>query len=189
MWSCILNRCPRGVILPVSRTRRRNTPVFLDVSVSESPRSDNWIMGSKNYRLDVTGIIPTLLWDYNLHTATTLTLMWLAQMRYAVHQIHQRSGFIKMTSSNGNLVRVTGPLRGEFTGNRWIPLTKASDVELWCFLWSGPWINGWVNNREAGDLRRNHAHYDVTVMIERIYFNCSQGDIQKYIFIFGWQAL
>ena len=26
------------------------------------------------------------------------------------------------------------------------------------------WINGWVNNREAGDLRRHHAHYDVTVM-------------------------
>ena len=27
------------------------------------------------------------------------------------------------------------------------------------------WINGWVNNREAGDLRRNRAHCDVTVMI------------------------
>ena len=26
------------------------------------------------------------------------------------------------------------------------------------------WINGWVNNREAGDLRRKQAHYDVIVM-------------------------
>ena len=26
------------------------------------------------------------------------------------------------------------------------------------------WINGWVNNGEAGDLRHHHAHYDVTVM-------------------------
>ena len=26
------------------------------------------------------------------------------------------------------------------------------------------WINGWVNNREAGDLRCYRAHYDVTVM-------------------------
>ena len=26
------------------------------------------------------------------------------------------------------------------------------------------WINGWANNREAGDLRRYRAHYDVTVM-------------------------
>ena len=25
-------------------------------------------------------------------------------------------------------------------------------------------IHGWVNNREAGDLRRHRAHYDVTVM-------------------------
>ena len=27
------------------------------------------------------------------------------------------------------------------------------------------WINGWVNNREAGDLRRYRAHSDVTVMV------------------------
>ena len=26
-------------------------------------------------------------------------------------------------------------------------------------------INGWVNNREAGDLRRYRAHYDVIVML------------------------
>ena len=26
------------------------------------------------------------------------------------------------------------------------------------------WINGWVNNGEAGDLRRHRAHYDVTLM-------------------------
>ena len=26
------------------------------------------------------------------------------------------------------------------------------------------WINGWVNNREAGDLRRHRAHCDVPVM-------------------------
>ena len=26
------------------------------------------------------------------------------------------------------------------------------------------WINGWVNKREAGDLRRYRVHYDVTVM-------------------------
>ena len=26
------------------------------------------------------------------------------------------------------------------------------------------WINGWVNNREAGDLRRHRGHYDVSVM-------------------------
>ena len=29
------------------------------------------------------------------------------------------------------------------------------------------WINGWVNNHKAGDLRRYRAHYDVTVMMRR----------------------
>ena len=39
---------------------------------------------------------------------------------------------VMMTSSNGNIFRVTGPLCGEFTEDRWIPYTKASDAELWC---------------------------------------------------------
>ena len=26
------------------------------------------------------------------------------------------------------------------------------------------WINGWIKNREAGDLRRHRAHYDVILM-------------------------
>ena len=26
------------------------------------------------------------------------------------------------------------------------------------------WINGWVNNRDVGDLRRYRAHYDIIVM-------------------------
>ena len=38
----------------------------------------------------------------------------------------------------------------------------------WCrtlmFSFICAWINGWVNNREAGDLRRHRAHYDVNVM-------------------------
>ena len=42
------------------------------------------------------------------------------------------------TSSNGNIFRITGTLCQEFTGHRWISLTKASDVELLCFLWSVP---------------------------------------------------
>ena len=39
-----------------------------------------------------------------------------------------------MTSSNGNIFRVTGHLCGKFNGPRWIFRTKASDAELWCFF-------------------------------------------------------
>ena len=71
---------------------------------------------------------------------------------------------VMMMSSNGNIFHDTGHLCREFTDHRWIPLTKASDVELWCFLLICAWTKYWVNNCEAGDLRRHHAHYDVTVM-------------------------
>ena len=46
--------------------------------------------------------------------------------------------FLMMTSSNGNIFRVSGPLCGKLTGLRYIPRTKPSDAELWCFLWSAP---------------------------------------------------
>ena len=36
------------------------------------------------------------------------------------------------------IINVIGPLCGEFTDHRWIPITKASDAVLWCFLWSAP---------------------------------------------------
>ena len=47
---------------------------------------------------------------------------------------HSRRNKFMVTSSNGNIFRVTGHLCGEFTGPRWIPHTKASDAELWCFF-------------------------------------------------------
>ena len=34
------------------------------------------------------------------------------------------------------------------------------------------WINGWANNREAGDLRRHRTHYDVTVTWNNICIFC-----------------
>ena len=43
------------------------------------------------------------------------------------------------------------------------------------------WMNGWVNNREAGDLRRYCAHYDVTVMSTCIRSNLmSWGSYLNY---------
>ena len=57
---------------------------------------------------------------------------------------------------------------------------KASDAELWCFLWSAPWIKGWVHNREAGDLRRNRAHYDVIVMTRRIFATTQLWKCKRY---------
>ena len=41
------------------------------------------------------------------------------------------------------------------------------------------WINGWVNNLEAGDLRHHRAHYDVTVMIGK-----NQGLLKTLLEVF-----
>ena len=63
-----------------------------------------------------------------------------------------------MTSSKGNIFRVSGPLCGDFTRHRIIP-RGALMFTLIC-----TWINAWVNNREADDLRRHRPHYNVAVM-------------------------
>ena len=69
-----------------------------------------------------------------------------------------------MTSSNGNIFprywpfargihrsSVNSPHKGQWRGALMFSMICA-------------WINDWVNNREAGDLRRHRAHYDVIVM-------------------------
>ena len=53
------------------------------------------------------------------------------------------------------------PVTGEFPAQR--PVTRSFDVSLICAR-----INGWVNNGEAGDLRRLRAHYDVIAMYRRL---------------------
>ena len=58
---------------------------------------------------------------------------------------------VMMTSSNGNIFRVTG-LLCQWRGALMFSLICA-------------WINGWVNNRESGDLIRHRAHYYVIVMV------------------------
>ena len=64
-----------------------------------------------------------------------------------------------MTSSNGNIFRVTGHLCGEFTD----PPANSPHKGQWrgAFMFSliCVCINGWVNNYEAGDMRRYRAHY------------------------------
>ena len=69
-----------------------------------------------------------------------------------------------MTSSNWDVFHITGPfVRGihqlqvnSLHKGQW---QRALVLSLIC-----AWINCWVNNLEAGDLRHHCAHYDVTVI-------------------------
>ena len=69
-----------------------------------------------------------------------------------------------------NLFRVTGPLWGESTGHRWIPFTKASDAELWCFFalyldkrLSKPWGRRWFETSSRPLWRHCNEHKYICV--------------------------
>ena len=88
----------------------------------------------------------------------------------------------KGTSSNGNISCVTGPLWGETTGHRWIPLTKGCDTELpLIYIWTN-----WTNNRDAGDFRPHAAHYDVTVILLGIILRSEINSPNWYMCITDW---
>ena len=53
------------------------------------------------------------------------------------------------------------PVNGEFPSQS--PVTQSFMFSL---IWA--WTNGWVNNRNASDLRRHHAHYDVAVLLSQL---------------------
>ena len=73
-----------------------------------------------------------------------------------------------MMSSNGNIFRVTGNLCGVFIRSLVNSMHKSKWRRALMFSLICVSINGWVNNREAGDLRHYHAHYYVIVMVAYI---------------------
>ena len=66
------------------------------------------------------------------------------------HQMESFSALLVICAGNS-------PVPGEFPAQK--PVTRSFGVFFICV-----WINVWVNNREAGDLRRYRAHCDVSVM-------------------------
>ena len=90
-----------------------------------------------------------------------------------------------MTSSNGNIFRVrNSPVPGEFPAQR--PVTRSFDVFFD--------LHAWVNNGEAGALRRHRVHYDVTAMSSWVnttatWLTVSPGYLQQNISFIDTMAL
>ena len=87
----------------------------------------------------------------NIDIANAGDLPW-SHSSWRRHQMETFSALLDYCVGNS-------PVTGEFPSQR--PVTRSFDVSLIC-----AWINGWVKIGEAGDLRRHHAHYDVTVMMK-----------------------
>ena len=66
------------------------------------------------------------------------------------HQMETFSALLALCAGNSP-VPVNSPHKGQWRGALMFALICA-------------WINDWVNNREAGDLRRHRGHYDVNVI-------------------------
>ena len=81
------------------------------------------------------------------------------------HQMETFSALLALCAGNS-------PVTGEFPTQR--PVTRS--FAFFSLIYA--WINGWVSNREAGDLRRHHAYYDVIVMkfalVNKIWICISQ---------------
>ena len=87
-----------------------------------------------------------------------------------------------MTSWNGNIIRVTGPLWGESTGLRWIPLTKTSDADLWCFLWSAP--------EQTGEQTiEMPAIWDAATVMEYKYSTRNDSKYLRHLYFEIWRKM
>ena len=98
----------------------------------------------------------------------------MAGCQYMHHQ-HKNSwtalkSRIMMTSSNGNIF----PRYCPFVRRIHRSPVNSSHKGQWrgalMFSLICAWRNGWVNDREAGNLRRHHAHYGITVMCHHANF-------------------
>ena len=76
------------------------------------------------------------------------------------HQMETFSASLAICAGNST-VPVNSPHKGQWRRNLMFSLIRV-------------WINGWINNHEAGDLRRYRAHYDVTVMKNDSYLRSTQ---------------
>ena len=94
---------------------------------------------------------------YQWHVVLITVLPTQPRFGFCMHNFWtspiELSAQLTMTSSNGNIFCVTGPFCGEFTGDRWTTLAKATDAELWCVLWSAIWfaISIWSIPRIGSD--------------------------------------
>ena len=94
-----------------------------------------------------------------------------------------------MTSSNGNNLRVTGPLRGELIGHRWIPRTQRSvtwSFDVFFDLRLNKWLSkqswGWWYETPLPVLWRhcNEAQYWLLHIFYRVFMTSRVSRLKKH---------
>ena len=90
---------------------------------------------------------------FTIFFCTCVTILTAGITTWWRHHMEIFSALLAICAGNS-------PIPGEFPAQR--SATQSFDVmfSLICV-----WINGWVNYRKAGDLRRYRAHYDVIIVM------------------------
>ena len=139
VWYEITNQFPNsnGCTVEVWEWISNSIPHFIMAVITYRCWDQNWSMLVK-------GASPGgWVWAHLQQYAHNLYFVWcgLSPMNFT----HTPQGLYSLSgrTSHDDVIkwkhfRVIGPFCGEFTGHRWISRTKASDAELWCFLWSAP---------------------------------------------------
>ena len=124
----------------------------------------------------------SMIWIFTIHNHFVLSvvmekLLYNYVCRYIyLHGYHDDVIKWKHFSRNWPFVRgihrspVNSPHKGQWRG-----------ALMFSLIWV--WINGWVNNREAGDLRHYRAHYDVIVMDVAVL------DLELTYILYNWSTI
>ena len=125
---------------------RRNYTYFVNFRVMNC--LGNWSQEQRLGNNKEESILRLLIWEYKVLSTNRL---FLSKNTWWRHQMVTFSALLTICAGNS-------PVPGEFPHKgQW---RGALMFSLICV-----WINGWVNNRKAGDLRGYRIHYDVIVMI------------------------
>ena len=92
-----------------------------------------------------------------------MVLNCISYMNFLQYTVYQ-SFVAMMTSSNGNIFRVTSPLCGGIHRSSVNSPLKGQRAGALMNSLICAWASGWVNKWNAGDLRHNRTHYGVIVM-------------------------
>ena len=160
--------------------------VLLQLSRQPQNEAQNWILGIVANGLFSAVHRKTLLWLFH-RGRNKMTDMFSRHL-----QIHSliHDDVIKWKHFPRNWPFVQGIHRSSVNSPHKGQWREALMLSLICV-----WINDWVNNREAGDLGRYRAHYDVFVMYKSLYFQtnfvescleCLVAKVSPAIQIMSW---
>ena len=106
------------------------------------------------------------LWDgrrKKLHSIVrSRTVTWLTRWRLPLWSQLNSGIFFLTNATRKHATMLDGTNRPFVRGIHWSPVNSLRGALMFSLICA--WLNGWVNNHEAGDLRCYRAYHDVTVI-------------------------